>query len=117
MPTAGNRYSNHGPQVGNFNEHTWGFPMSAIIHGDHVVNPGRTLGEVKIETGEVVNASAQVHPDQVLLASPRYANRCKAPGGHRPGIGKLRRRNRVRRRDHHRHRSTPFYQGVILLAT
>jgi hypothetical protein len=29
-PTAENRYSNHGPRVGNFNEHTWGLSMSAI---------------------------------------------------------------------------------------
>ena len=34
VPTAENRYSNHGPRVGNFNEHTWGFSMSAIIIAD-----------------------------------------------------------------------------------
>ena len=30
VPTAENRYSNHRPRVRNFNEHTWGFSMSAI---------------------------------------------------------------------------------------
>ena len=30
-PIAENRYSNHGPRVGNFNEHTWGLSMSAIM--------------------------------------------------------------------------------------
>ncbi len=34
------------------------------VHGGHVVNRGRTIGEVKIATGEVVNASAQAYPDR-----------------------------------------------------
>jgi hypothetical protein len=38
--------------------------MLLTVHSGQVVNPGHTIGEVKIETGEVVNPSAEAYPDR-----------------------------------------------------